>query len=489
MMALRPCAIACACVLIAVEEIAEIKTLWSVPSDSVQGAKSAKRPLSLRGRNDDPEPGVEGVGDGPNMPKTPVDIIYWGDRESWGAWGALDCPRSQCRILDNRSALHEPNTRGLLWQGSSFDIGSLPLPRAHRHEWIVYNRESPCNYHDLMSDQVLSLFNMTASIAQTADWQVLPVDFNEVSIRTGGDIKQLYTELPAMPIAEKNKHRRSGIAPAVYIQQHCDADSGRDQFVKELMQHMDVDCLGGCLNNKPMPPEYPWATLHSDGFAQFLGRYKFSLAFENCECEDYVTEKFFRPVRAGSVPVYRGASNVGLWAPDAHSVIRVDDFATPKALAEHLTALDKNDTAYMEYLRFKQTGHHPAGTGGGVTNPALVALSERAMADVAAVRAAPEAEQDRRHMPDEHCGLCRLCDALARHAEQDPTGERFTSGDPAWMAKGRVLGHEALMPCAPAREEGRERSRGVLGRGAGREARAVHEAIWATRAAAAAALL
>jgi hypothetical protein len=354
----------------------------------------------------------------------------------------------------------------------------MPLPRAHRHEWIVFNRESPCNYdHALMSEKTISLFNLSASIAQNADWQTLPVDFNQVYSRNKGDIKQLFTEFPAMPVGAKNEFRKNGTAPAVYIQAHCDADTGRDQYVKELMEHMDVDCLGDCLNNKPMPPQLPWATLGTENakFAGFISRYKFSLAFENCECEDYVTEKFFRPLHSGSVPVYRGAPNVGLWTPDAHSVIRVNDFQSPKALAEYLTALDKNDTAYMEYLQFKTE------QGGGVTNPALVALSERKIAEVERMHAAPEAETDHVHTADQHYGVCQLCDTLARHAEQDPAGERFTSGDPVWMKKGRILSREAFMPCMPARGV-RDSLMQHDKRKFDAKAQAVIDTIWSTRA-------
>lgn len=42
----------------------------------------------------------------------------------------------------------------------------------------------------------------------------------------------------------------------------------------------------------------------------FLARYKFVLAVENAECEDYVTEKLWKPLSIGSVPIYMGAPNV-----------------------------------------------------------------------------------------------------------------------------------------------------------------------------------
>jgi hypothetical protein len=49
-------------------------------------------------------------------------------------------------------------------------------------------------------------------------------------------------------------------------------------------------------------------TMSSQEFYEFLSSYKFSLAMENAVCDDYVTEKFWRPFIAGSVPIVFGSS-------------------------------------------------------------------------------------------------------------------------------------------------------------------------------------
>jgi hypothetical protein len=43
-------------------------------------------------------------------------------------------------------------------------------------------------------------------------------------------------------------------------------------------------------------------------------------------------------------------------AAPPHSFIHVDDFDSPKALAEYLHKLDQNDDLYNEYFRWKGTG-------------------------------------------------------------------------------------------------------------------------------------
>jgi hypothetical protein len=57
-----------------------------------------------------------------------------------------------------------------------------------------------------------------------------------------------------------------------------------------------------------------------------ITKYKFTFAFENSNTNDYVTEKLFGPLEAGSVPIYQGAPNAKKFAPDDHSVIFADDF-------------------------------------------------------------------------------------------------------------------------------------------------------------------
>jgi hypothetical protein len=111
-----------------------------------------------------------------------------------------------------------------------------------------------------------------------------------------------------------------------------------------------------------------------------IRKYKFTLVFENHSAKDYVSEKFFHAIAAGTVPgtvrwfqtnasVYMGAPNIDDFAPSPHSVIKADDFeyafvadsvliivSSPTALAEFLKLLDNNETLYQEYLSWKIDG-------------------------------------------------------------------------------------------------------------------------------------
>lgn len=56
-------------------------------------------------------------------------------------------------------------------------------------------------------------------------------------------------------------------------------------------------------------PDY-LSTIFTEEFYHFIGRYKFVIAFENSICNDYITEKLWRPLTIGVVPIYFGAPNV-----------------------------------------------------------------------------------------------------------------------------------------------------------------------------------
>ena len=143
----------------------------------------------------------------------------------------------------------------------------------------------------------------------------------------------------------------------MYLQRDCDPPSDRDSYIRELMKYIKVDSYGPCLNNKPMPSHIEgFHKLQDEEYYEFLSKYKFHLSFENAICKDYMTEKLFRPLEIGVVPVYRGSLNAKDYMPNDHSAIFAEDFANPKQLADYLHKLDSDDIKYNEYLK-----HHASG--------------------------------------------------------------------------------------------------------------------------------
>ncbi|WIA11688.1 hypothetical protein OEZ85_011785 [Tetradesmus obliquus] len=106
-----------------------------------------------------------------------------------------------------------------------------------------------------------------------------------------------------------------------------------------------------CLNNMDA------GGLNTAAPTELMARYKFYLVFENVFGDpDWVSSTFFRALDAGAVPVVLGAPNVLKFAPGQRSIIRACDFDSAQDLADYLLYLDSNDTAYREYLSWKEAG-------------------------------------------------------------------------------------------------------------------------------------
>jgi alpha-1,3-fucosyltransferase 10 len=205
--------------------------------------------------------------------------------------------------------------------------------------WVAWSLESVANYPELARPEFLRFFDLRMTYEQSADvWDpYLPFEDE-------------FERALALPIPPK-----TAAAPAVMFQS-VDLDrSGRNEFAAELMSLMPVDSYGRFLNNRQL--EIPDRGRETK--LEVFGSYKFCIGFENSICTDYVTEKFFDPFLSGSVPVYRGASNVDDFAPGPHSYINAADFSGPRELAEYLTYLDGNDAAYGEYFAWRQNGLAP----------------------------------------------------------------------------------------------------------------------------------
>jgi hypothetical protein len=150
--------------------------------------------------------------------------------------------------------------------------------------------------------------------------------------------------------------------PVFWGSGNCWARSGRHYFVEELMKHINVSCYGSCLNNAESKYDYAYERLGINvdpgdilfGIpGELAKRHLFYISMENSNCEDYVTEKFVKALRAGVVPIIDGPSSYDAFLPAAKSAIRADEFDSPAALAAYLNYLASNRTAYLSYMPWK----------------------------------------------------------------------------------------------------------------------------------------
>lgn len=84
-----------------------------------------------------------------------------------------------------------------------------------------------------------------------------------------------------------------------------------------------------------------------------MKKYLFVLAFENSEIDDYVTEKFFGALEHGAIPIYRGAPNIDEFLPGDDAIINVNDFESPKELAEYIDLLTKEPQRRQKHYEWR----------------------------------------------------------------------------------------------------------------------------------------
>lgn len=103
----------------------------------------------------------------------------------------------------------------------------------------------------------------------------------------------------------------------------------RESFCQALARYQAVDCPGDSLRNQPPIDD----GRHSDSGRwgrkrDFLGDYKFTVAFENSSAPGYHTEKILDPMQAGSIPIYWGDPTIARTF-NPRSFINAAEFVRP----------------------------------------------------------------------------------------------------------------------------------------------------------------
>jgi hypothetical protein len=261
--------------------------------------------------------------DGPGGPGG-LEILVWNPP----SWAPPPGPRGGSAITHDRARLAD--AAAVVFHIPTLS-SALRLPKPAGQLWVAWSMESAAMYPALADPRYMAAFDLTMTYRLDAD---VPTPYFE---------PHLLADL-ASPPAPKSEP-----APAVLFLSNGEERSGRTAYARELMNHLAVDSYGRCLNNRTLAVDRGRASLR-----ETIRRYRFTLAFENSIAVDYVTEKFFGPLAAGSVPVYLGAPNVADFAPGEHCYLDVRDFASPRDLAAHLTALAGDDEAYAALLAWKR---------------------------------------------------------------------------------------------------------------------------------------
>ncbi|RWS30460.1 fucosyltransferase-like protein [Leptotrombidium deliense] len=202
--------------------------------------------------------------------------------------------------------------------------------------WIYYLLESPLNSKNLGA--INHVINLVATYRHDSDI-VTPyekfVQYNDDNI-----------------FKTRKNYAKGKTKKVAWFVSNCRSKNERLQFALQLKRHIEVDIFGRC-----GPLSCPRSKA-KQCFHLINREYKFYLSFENSNCEEYITEKFFlNGLMNDVIPIVMGAKQIDYKrvAP-YHSYIHASDFSSPKHLAKFLLLLDNNDTLYNSYFEWKQTG-------------------------------------------------------------------------------------------------------------------------------------
>ncbi|XP_069823981.1 3-galactosyl-N-acetylglucosaminide 4-alpha-L-fucosyltransferase FUT3-like [Dendropsophus ebraccatus] len=204
------------------------------------------------------------------------------------------------------------------------DTEDLPLgPRPHYQRWVWFNIEPPIMTKNLnMLDNIINL---------------------TMTYREDSDIFLPYGFLKPLKVPQVFKIPNKSKLVAWVVSQWYPGNR-RTSYYEELKTHIHIDVYGKSHR------QLSWTN-----FSSTISQYKFYLAFENCNHKDYITEKLWgNSFNTGCVPVVLGASrkNYERFIPP-DSFIHVDDFPSAKELSLFLLELDKDNTRYEQYFKWR----------------------------------------------------------------------------------------------------------------------------------------
>lgn len=258
------------------------------------------------------------------------------------------CKVTNCWATDDRSWLNRSDA--VIFHAFDYDPDDLPDPVSRRldsQRYVFLNNEAlpatpdKTNY-DVFQFSPAHFFNWTMTFRKNSDFishygSIVPVEHHQQNLTTNR-------------ATNKTKFM-------VWFVSNCNTTGRREKYMRKLSKFIPVDFYGTCgfgKNQLSCKPNKVYVTKREICFQRIVPRYKFEFAAENNVCSDYVTEKLFRPLRLGTVPVVYGGADYSQFAPRG-SYINVADFPSPKDLADYLLKVDKDDALYSTY--FEWTKH------------------------------------------------------------------------------------------------------------------------------------
>jgi hypothetical protein len=298
--------------------------------------------------------------------KFPVRVVFWtkwfGDTNFYErTFTNENCPypseipiRPKKSAADSQAWCQSTHKRSLVsdaifigFHVRDLDLNDLPPQRRPGQLWLLTTQESPPNDFARISGasylDLLRMFDLSMTYRLDSDIPFLYIDRWKMS-------EMISSPLP-VEISRKRSQFRDGKASVLWVGSNCNAFNGRTAYLKELMRHVKVDSLGGCLRNGEFP-------IDGNDLIELMSQYKFYLAVENSNCKDYVTEKLYNALAAGVIPIVSGPTGDGsgysAFLPTRESALYLDEYPDPKELARVIREIDRDDQLWNDRMWYRR---------------------------------------------------------------------------------------------------------------------------------------
>ncbi|CAN0427305.1 unnamed protein product, partial [Pylaiella littoralis] len=287
-------------------------------------------------------------------------VVVWNKIEGWVDYlrpsfvaDARETCSTECVFTSDRALL--PTADAVFFHAPNYYKERDGFPRNKRPgtDYVFVNLE-PTTYKEVRrvtrDKELMSKFDLTMTYERSSD---IPLGY------VGSAPTSTYFKAPKTSFQAKDGFGFPD-AIAAFVS-NCKSAGATDRFayMEELMRHATVHSFGRCLHNRrgleePHLTPGKAGTDRQNNKVRVLQRYKFLLAFENNNrVSDYVTEKVYNGLAAGTLPVYWGADNVDDFVPKG-SVVKASDFSSPAELGKHLKMLAADEEAYEAYFKWRE---------------------------------------------------------------------------------------------------------------------------------------
>lgn len=252
---------------------------------------------------------------------------------------------NSCTLTNNKSQISIADAivfhlADITWQGQALTgfKFSFPTYRSADQVWILYNLEPMTMiWGDMTAWQ--GLFNWTMSYMRSSD---VYTPYGIARKLTDAQISDKPNDKTLKNFDFFGAKSQEG---AIAVISHCTDDARRYRVIGELKKYLNVKVFGRCGDVCP------------DGYQscnKLLGDYKFYIAFENSDCNDYVSEKYWRSLIREQIPLVAWKLNMdGIVIPGSY--INVYDFANIEAAGRYIANVGRNRTLYNSYFRWRFT--------------------------------------------------------------------------------------------------------------------------------------